>query len=55
MRRGSWLIRPVLTTIRVGPPIETKDISLDRRDELIIRLREAIEGLLRPESPAAAH
>ena len=23
MRRGSWLIRPVMTTIRVGPPIET--------------------------------
>ena len=53
MQRGSWLIRPVTTTIRVGPPVETVGISLDRRDELIVRLRDAIERLLRPEVLAA--
>jgi 1-acyl-sn-glycerol-3-phosphate acyltransferase len=53
MRRGSWLIRPVTTTIRVGPPIETAGISLDRRDELIVVLREAIESLLRPVAQPA--
>ncbi len=32
MRRGSWLIRPVTTTMRVGTPIETSGLMLDQRD-----------------------
>jgi 1-acyl-sn-glycerol-3-phosphate acyltransferase len=46
MRRGSWIIRPVVITIRVGPPIETAGLSLEDRDALIVRVREAIEALL---------
>jgi hypothetical protein len=46
MRRGSWIIRPVTVTMRVGPPIETSEVSPDARDELINRVRREIEELL---------
>jgi 1-acyl-sn-glycerol-3-phosphate acyltransferase len=46
MQRGSAVIRPVTVSIRVGRPIETSGISLDDRDVLIVRVREAIAGLL---------
>jgi 1-acyl-sn-glycerol-3-phosphate acyltransferase len=46
MRRGSWLIHPVTVTIRAGTPIETAGIGLDDRDQLIVRVRREIEGLL---------
>ena len=46
MRKGSWLIRPVTITIRVGVPIETKAVTLDQRDELIARVRASIEALI---------
>jgi 1-acyl-sn-glycerol-3-phosphate acyltransferase len=46
MRRGSRIIRPVTVTIRVGAPIETSHLTLEDRDELIVRVREAIAGLL---------
>lgn len=47
MRRGSWLIRPVTLTVRVGAPIETSGYVLDQRDELIDVVRAAIEALIR--------
>ena len=46
MQRGSKIIRPVTVSIRVGKPIETAGLSLDDRDALIVRAREAIAGLL---------
>jgi 1-acyl-sn-glycerol-3-phosphate acyltransferase len=46
MRRGSTIIRPVTVSIRVGKPIETAHLTLDDRDALIARVREAIAGLL---------
>ena len=46
MQRGSVIIRPVTVSLRVGPPIETAGLSLDDRDALIGRVREAIAGLL---------
>ena len=45
MQTGSKVIRPVTVSIRVGKPIETKGIVLDDRDELIVRVREAIAAL----------
>ena len=52
MRKGSWLIRPVTVSIRVGTPIETAGVALDERDELIDRVRAAIERLIaKLESP----
>ena len=46
MRRGSRIIRPVTVSIRVGKPIETAHLTLDDRDALIARVREAMAGLL---------
>jgi 1-acyl-sn-glycerol-3-phosphate acyltransferase len=46
MQRGSAIIRPVTISIRVGPPIETADVDLDDRDQLIGLVRERIAGLL---------
>jgi 1-acyl-sn-glycerol-3-phosphate acyltransferase len=46
MRRGSWLIRPVTVSVRVGQPIETTEYALDERDRLIARVREQISELI---------
>ena len=46
MTKGSWIIRPVTVTIRVGRPIETAGQGLDERDDLILRVRREIESLL---------
>ena len=46
MRRGSWIVRPVIVSIRVGEPIETVGIELDQRDKVITMTRARIEALL---------
>lgn len=46
MTRGSWIIRPVVVSIRVGRPIETAGVGLDERDALILTVRQEIEALL---------
>ncbi len=46
MQRGSWIIRPVAISIRVGAPIQTAGIGLERRAELIATVRQRIEELL---------
>ena len=53
MQRGSWLIRPVIVSIRVGAPIDTAAYTLEDRDALIARVRERITALL-AEGPVAA-
>ena len=53
MRKGSASIRPVMVNIRVGRPIETAGLDLGARDQIIDRVRVAIEGLRR-ERPVAA-
>ena len=45
MRKGSWIIRPVTVSIRVGSPVETAGLALDDRDRLIARIRREIETL----------
>ena len=52
MQRGSWIIRPVTVSIRVGEPIETAGLGREDRDPLIARVRGDIETLLasRPDS-----
>ncbi|HJU44791.1 MAG TPA: lysophospholipid acyltransferase family protein [Vicinamibacterales bacterium] len=47
MRKGSWLVRPVMVDVRVGEPVETTGMSVDDRDELIAIVRERIEALRR--------
>jgi 1-acyl-sn-glycerol-3-phosphate acyltransferase len=46
MRKGSWIIRPVTLSIRVGQPIETDGCTLEQRDELIATVRKRIAELL---------
>ena len=46
MHRGSPILRPATVSIRVGKPIETRDLTLDDRDALIERVREEITRLL---------
>jgi 1-acyl-sn-glycerol-3-phosphate acyltransferase len=46
MRKGSWIIRPVTVSIRIGEPIETAGCPLDRRNELIELTRQKIAALL---------
>lgn len=46
MKKGSPIVRPVTIEIRIGTPIETADVSISERSQLIDRVRAAIEGLL---------
>jgi 1-acyl-sn-glycerol-3-phosphate acyltransferase len=48
MRKGSRLIHPVHVRVRFGEPVETAGMTLDDRDILAARVRERVEGLLRP-------
>ena len=46
MRKGSWIIRPVTVSIRVGEPVETAGLDVRRSRELIARVRDRIAQLL---------
>jgi len=46
MRKGSRLVWPAHVTVRVGEPIETAGLTMDDRDGLIARTRDAIQRLL---------
>jgi len=46
MVRGSFIIRPVTLTIRVGRPVETRDVDVESRDQLIERVRHEIATLV---------
>jgi 1-acyl-sn-glycerol-3-phosphate acyltransferase len=46
MRRGSWIIRPVTVSVRIGEPVEASGFTLDQRDELIARVHERVDALL---------
>ena len=47
MRKGSWLVRPVMVDVKIGEPVETTGLSLDDRDELIEIVRRRIDELRR--------
>ena len=46
MVKGSAIIRPVTLTVRIGKPIETRDVSVEQRDRLIEHVRHEIATLL---------
>jgi 1-acyl-sn-glycerol-3-phosphate acyltransferase len=46
MRKGSPIIRPVDITVAFGEPIPTAGLTLDDRDVLVQRTRDAVAGLL---------
>lgn len=47
MRRGSWVVRPVTVTVRIGEPVMTEGLTTDDRDRLIATVRERIAELLK--------
>lgn len=46
MRKGSFVIRPVTVTVRLGRPVETAGMTLDDRDRIIQAVRSQVEALL---------
>lgn len=46
MRKGSAFVRPVNVTVRVGSPIPTTGLTMEDRDDLIVRVRAEIQELL---------
>ena len=46
MRKGSPIIRPVDVTVAFGEPIPTAGVTLDDRDALVARTRDAVAALL---------
>jgi 1-acyl-sn-glycerol-3-phosphate acyltransferase len=46
MRKGSKIIHPVMVTVRIGDSIETAALPLEKRDEVIARVRASIQALL---------
>jgi 1-acyl-sn-glycerol-3-phosphate acyltransferase len=46
MRKGSAVVRPVRVSVRIGAPIPTAGLTMDDRDDLIERVRSAVERLV---------
>lgn len=46
MRKGSPIIRPVTVRVRIGPPIDTRGMTFDDRDQLIARVRGRVAEML---------
>jgi 1-acyl-sn-glycerol-3-phosphate acyltransferase len=46
MRKGSAFIQPVRVSVRIGSPIQTAGLALADRDDLIDRVRQAVQRLL---------
>ena len=46
MRKGSKLVWPTTVTVSIGPAIETRGASIDDRDRLIARVRDAVQVML---------
>lgn len=53
MRKGSAFVNPVNVTIRIGAPIPTLGMTMADRDDLITRVRQEIEDLLREVDSAS--
>jgi len=46
MRKGSSIIRPATVRLRLGPPIETRGLGDDGRDQLVQSVRSEVQRLL---------
>jgi 1-acyl-sn-glycerol-3-phosphate acyltransferase len=46
MRKGSSIIRPATVRLRLGPPIETRDLGDEGRDGLVHSVRAEVQRLL---------
>jgi 1-acyl-sn-glycerol-3-phosphate acyltransferase len=48
LRKGSFVIRPVTVTVRLGEPVETAGRTLEDRDAVVQEARQRVEALLSP-------
>ena len=46
MRKGSAVIRPVMVSVRVCRPVDTRGMTIDDRDRLMAEVRVRIEALI---------
>ena len=46
MKKGSLIIRPVVVSVRLGPPVEIQGKTLGDRDKLIATTRNSVRNLL---------
>ena len=46
MRKGSAFVRPVKVSVRIGRPVPTIGVTVDRRDELVSAVRAEVQKLL---------
>jgi 1-acyl-sn-glycerol-3-phosphate acyltransferase len=46
MRKGSPIVRPVTVSVRVGPAVDTRGLTIDDRDRLMADVRGRIEELI---------
>jgi 1-acyl-sn-glycerol-3-phosphate acyltransferase len=46
MRKGSPIIYPVTVRVRLGPPVETADLTVDDRDALVTAVRDRVAAML---------
>lgn len=46
MRKGSWFVRPVHVSVRIGTPIPTAGLTIADRDHLIARVRDEVQKLI---------
>jgi hypothetical protein len=46
MRKGSYIIRPGTVRLRLGAPIETRDLDDGERDALVHSVRAEVQRLL---------
>jgi hypothetical protein len=52
MRKGSFVIHPVVVDVIFGEPVETAGLTLAERDTLVADVRRRVEALLaRTEAP----
>ena len=46
MRKGSWIVRPTIVTVRIGQPVETRGMGIGDREALADRVRESVQRML---------
>ena len=46
MQKGSAFVRPVKVSVRIGRPVPTTGLTVDRRDELVSAVRAEVQELL---------
>lgn len=46
MRKGSWIVRPTIVSVRIGAPVDTRGMGIADREKLADIVRARVEELL---------